>query len=135
EEHARPFCNGRSVVLGSKIVARVRRCASMRGVLAAALVVVAGCDTGLVMGRRLDAGSERDSGAMVDASGARDAGLDAASPHDAAADAALDAAVRDAFAAPDTFTSTHGFVTTTGNEFMRDGARYRFVGVNLRGLP
>lgn len=105
----------------------------MRLGIALTLVVVAGCDTGLVSHRGTDAGAPTDA--------SRDASTSA--PDAARADAAADAALppmdafagNDAFALPDAFTPGHGFVTASGSEFVRDGARYRFVGVNLRGLP
>jgi len=98
----------------------------MRVALASALVLVAGCDTGLV-GRHLsDAARESDASSS----------LDARAPDDASHDALVGSDARpDAHVAPDAFVPTHGYVSVSGTELMRDGARYRFIGVNLRGLP
>jgi hypothetical protein len=110
----------------------------MRVVLASTLLVIASCDTGLTGRHVVDTGV-RDAAldaAAVDASADARTVVDAAA-HDAAASdaAAHDGHVVDAPAAPDAFTPAHGFVTVSGTDFMRDGARLRFVGVNLRGLP
>lgn len=108
----------------------MRRLALVSTLLALAACVLAGCDTGLVGRHGFDAGDTRDAGASSDG---------AAPPFDAGSDAAREddaASVVDAFApAPDAYVPAHGFVTASGSELMRDGARYRFVGMNLRGLP
>lgn len=108
----------------------MRRLALVSTLLALAACVLAGCDTGLVGRHGFDADDTRDAGASSDgAAPPFDAGSDAASGDDAAS-------VVDAFApAPDAHVPAHGFVTAAGSELMRDGARYRFVGMNLRGLP
>ena len=94
--------------------------------LAFVLVVVAGCDTSLGVRHELDAGDAGTVDAHV-------APIDAPTPDAASAPDAH--AISDASVAPDAFAPAHGFVTASGSELMRDGARYRFVGVNLRGLP
>jgi mannan endo-1,4-beta-mannosidase len=96
------------------------------------LLALGACDTSLGGGHERDAGTVQ----ALDA-GLRDASALDVSMNDAAAiDAPVSDARSDAFTAPDAWTMpAHGFVTASGDELMRDGARYRFVGVNLRGLP
>lgn len=101
--------------------------AATRAGLLASMVLVSACGPA-----SLGHPPRTDGGALD--SGARDAG---ASSDGAAMDAALAVDASDPRDAgpPDAGPVGGGYVTVSGNEFMRDGARYRFIGVNLRGLP